>query len=115
MSLTRDQILSANDRKVIAVDIPEWGGQVYVRSLNAREALKHDAELKALSEQQAETEAVLAAQLATYLCDENGSLMFTKEQASGLLDRNPVALKRIVKAGMVANGFEDPEQIKEKS
>lgn len=32
--LTREQIKSVDDRKVEAVEVPEWGGTVYVRGLS---------------------------------------------------------------------------------
>ena len=34
MSLTKDQILQANDRQLITVDCPEWGGDVCMLPLS---------------------------------------------------------------------------------
>ena len=43
MSLSRQNILEADDLKRRSVRVPEWGGEVYVRELTAMEAVVFDA------------------------------------------------------------------------
>ena len=38
MALSRDQILAANDRAIVTVAVPEWGGDVLLRPLSAHES-----------------------------------------------------------------------------
>ena len=39
--LTRDQILGANDTKREKVNVPEWGGDLWVQSLNGHEKARY--------------------------------------------------------------------------
>jgi len=47
MTLTRDAILAANDTKLVPVEIPEWGGTVYVRPMTGAERDSYDMEMVA--------------------------------------------------------------------
>lgn len=39
MSLNRDDIVKANDRKLIEVDVPEWGGSVFLGKMSLSDLL----------------------------------------------------------------------------
>jgi hypothetical protein len=95
-TLTKDAILSANDLPREAVEIPEWGGTVYVRALNGdeRDAL----------ERMVTTDKVSRAAIAA-LCvvDESGKRLFSSDDLPALAAKHGGALERIVNAAMRFN------------
>lgn len=111
MALTAADILGANDRKVVIVPVPEWGGAVYVRSLSTDEALNLEQTMRPLEERR----DIMACQLAAFLCDEEGTVLFASHQeALPVLNRAPSVLRRVVAAGMTVNGMGSLEDAKEK-
>src|SRR5688572_17981670 len=45
MSLTKEQILAADDRPTVPVETPEWGGTVYLRVISAMERDVYESEI----------------------------------------------------------------------
>lgn len=77
MGLTRDQILAApKDRKPVRIEVPEWGGDVFVRRLSAAQALD-------LTDHQSQRDLVFEVILQT-ICDEDGALMFSADDRTFL-------------------------------
>lgn len=92
--LTRDLILRATDIKNTRLDVPEWGGSVFVRGMNA---LQRDTMMKAIDPKQ---EPVPDSQLKAYLCahcivDDAGNSLFSDADIELLQQKNPVALDRV--------------------
>lgn len=102
------QILAANDRRVQAVEVPEWGGPVFVRSLSLREVFEFEREVKAAADDLARATAV---QLAFYLGDEAGARLLTADEAAPLMDRNPLVIRRIIDAAQALNGLGAREDV----
>lgn len=113
--LTRDQILGMADLRIEAVDVPEWGGVVYVRNLNgkgrdlfegSRVKLKSDNKSVELSYDN--TRARLVALSA---CDASGVLLFTEADVLALGEKNASALDRIFDVAQRLSGLrpEDAE------
>jgi len=104
MSLTLEAIRECEDRPAREVDVPEWGGVVYVRELSALDAQKarefHDKP------------NMLALYAALLVCDGDGQPLFTQDDAAWLQDKNANVLGRIVQAGRVFNSIGD-DQAKE--
>lgn len=114
MSL-RDQIKAANRRKLIPVVIPEWGGlTVYVRTLSVSESL---ALVDLSTEAKGNKKQLLAIQMASFLCDKDGTPAFTVAEARAeLVDQGFAApLARIVEAAVRENGLGSEEDVREKS
>lgn len=108
MSLTIEQILAAQDSNVEPVKVPEWGGTVYVRRMSAATSIDHVVAVRAIEGGDAEkARARLAANLAAFLCDENGKSLATIEQARQLVDKSAAAVMRIVEAGSRLNATDD--------
>jgi hypothetical protein len=100
MTLSRDQILAARDFATATVPVPEWGGDVLVRTMNVRQALA----LTEFTKRDGVTGADLAARvLADTVCDDAGTLLFTEEDAAGLLEKNAAPLMRVFEAAMGLN------------
>jgi hypothetical protein len=85
--LTREQILSAPiPRK--EVEVPEWGGSVWVRALSGAERLN----LSRL----AESGELTGAHLVTWATvDANGARLFTDEDVTALLGTHGQVLERL--------------------
>jgi hypothetical protein len=111
MGLTAADILGAKDRKIVAVDVPEWGGTVHVRSLSTAEAFNLEQTMRPFEDRR----DIMACQLAAFLCDEAGTALFASyQEALPVLDRSPAVLRRVVSAGMTVNGMGSLEDAKEK-
>lgn len=98
-NITRDQLLGlASAPAVHAVDIPELGGQVWIRPLTVGQVLE-------LSKGGATTDAeALPRMIVMVVCDETGRRLFTAEDLPALADL-PVALAgRIMQAIQAFSG-----------
>lgn len=96
--LTRDNILQAQDTPLVPVNVPEWGGTVYIRAMSL-------AALKALTDRIKsrggdENAAFVVANVAM---DQDGNRLFTDEDEAALKARSVKALNRIVAAFNDAN------------
>jgi hypothetical protein len=93
--LTRESILASNDRPLQPVEVPEWGGTVYVPKLSLTEA----ASFSKLTDDQ-KGGGVLAARI---IVDAAGKRIFTDEDAPKLADKSAVAIGRVIEAFTQAN------------
>jgi hypothetical protein len=84
--LTAADIIAANDRKRELVEIPEWGGSVYVQEISAADA-------EAIAEN-----ASVVEFCAMCICDEKGKLLFSKDQVEELGKKSPKALEKVMRA-----------------
>jgi hypothetical protein len=106
VSLTREQILAARnreDRRPIKVTVPEWGGDVYLRVLTVADQIDLAEGVKP-----AETPIQV---LLLCLVDENGTRIFTDEDADELAKEEfPVVLRLFGEAaklnGLTSNELE---------
>jgi hypothetical protein len=108
MVLTASQIFEADDIQRIEVEIPEWGGSVYVRTLTGAERDKFEASMLD-AEGRAERVANLRARLAVLVCcDADGKRIFsTDETAVPLGKKSAAALDRIWDAARTLNRMDD--------
>lgn len=107
-TLTAADILGADDRRIEVVDVPEWGGRVYVRSMMGDERDAFDA--AGVNESgDGDRDAYLANYRARLVsatcCDETGKLLFTPHQVAAVGRKNSAALNRVVRAAQRLNGM----------
>ncbi len=100
MSLTKDQILKADDLKKEEVDVSEWwGGSVYVSEMSADardEFEQYMAEQYRASKDKDSRFPHIRAQLAAWtVTDENGNRLFSFEDALSLGRKNAKPLDKI--------------------
>jgi hypothetical protein len=88
--LSASQILAADDFKIEPVDVPEWGGTVYVRVLRGTD---RDQFEESLSKEK--DKPFRCRFLVMTLCDERGSLLFKQEQIAALGEKSSVVLNRV--------------------
>lgn len=88
MALNREQILAAEDLPLQEVEVPEWGGTVYVRGMNG-------AERAELEEMDVRGAKLRPAMVMLCSCLEDGSRLFTPEDMPGLEKKSATALQRV--------------------
>lgn len=88
--LTASQILAANDTKIEAVDVPEWGGTVYVRVLRGTDRDRFEEWVN-----KEKDKSVRCRFLVSALCDDKGSLLFTPGQVEALNEKSGDVLSRV--------------------
>lgn len=103
--VTAADILGAEDRRIQRVEVPEWGGHVYVRSLSGMEKELFSEAVNVVRHGKTEVNDVglRARYLAVALCDEHKQPLFTLDQVEALNTRNTVVLDRVWKAALELN------------
>lgn len=117
--LTREQILEAQDLQKELVEVPEWGGAVYVRALTGTE---RDAFEQSMIEMRTvrrgrreETVRELRLQnlrarlCAMTICDENGNRLFTDADIQLLGQKSASALNRVFEVAQRLSGLRDED------
>lgn len=89
MALSRQQILTADDRKYATIDVPEWGGTVRLRSMDAASLLDYQEKVKARPD---DINALVTHSLVRCVVDDVGELLFTETDVELLLKKNPAVL-----------------------
>jgi len=109
--LNRDDILKADDIQTERVNVPEWGGDVFVKGTTGREfsnlqnqIIKRKGSQQTLNLENIQTKLVI---LCTY--DEDGNKMFTKHDEDALTGKSSSALQRIFKVAQNLSGLGDDE------
>ena len=90
--LSKSQILAASDGKIELCPVPEWGGDVYLRSLKGWERDQFDED----QQKQKSVVHFRAKLVARSMCDGSGnSLGFTDAEILLLSEKNAAVLDRI--------------------
>lgn len=103
--LSREAILGAVDLKTVPVQVPEWGGTVYVRSLSGRE--REQIEYRQVEDRQSKDPKrnFRGLILAFCLSDAAGKPLFTAADAEMLGAKAAKAVERVFEAALKLNGF----------
>jgi hypothetical protein len=115
--LGRDAILDADDRKYDAVDCPEWGGKVRVRSLTGTQRDAYEGSL--IEGRGADRKMNLANARAKMVVlavvDGEGRQLFTADDVRALGRKNAAPIERIFDAARRLSGMseEDVEKLTE--
>lgn len=108
MYLSKEQILAAQDRRYVEVDVPEWGGKVRLASFDADQALLHSELLRKRREGLAGPNPI-SAMLAASIVDEKGNRMFSDKEMDAFGRKSPAVLSRLVTKLRELNDSEDEE------
>ena len=105
--LSRDAILSASDLRPEAVEVPEWGGSVYVRMLTGAE---RDAFEQSIVQGKGKTrktvmENIRARLCVLCLCDQAGLRIFGDDDIDALGEKSAAALDRCFAVAQRVNGL----------
>jgi len=94
--MTKDEILGADDLQKQFVDVPEWGGGVWVRNLMGNKRDAFEALVLARKTGEALMAGGLRAQFCAWtICDEDGGLLFSEDDVEKLGQKSGVALDRV--------------------
>lgn len=103
--LNRDDILGANDLQRDRVRVPEWSGEIYVRTLSLEERLQFEAQITDARDSAAGAHRVLVLVAAT-ACDETGTLLFSFEDVASLRKKSWNAVQRVFRAAVKLNAMQ---------
>ena len=107
MILSADQILQADDLPKETVEVPEWGGDVIVRTLTGRERDRYEQSLFEIKGKQIQQnyENARAKLCALCMIDEEGKRLFSDAQVVELGNKSSAAIDRIYAVASRMNGF----------
>jgi hypothetical protein len=116
MALTKDQILAADDMGLLKVEVPEWGGEVYIRvfMVGERDSYERMVQLSRLSAGGGVLPVNGRSELLwRVLCDEKGSLMFSVDDVEVLSKKSGAVMGRLFDMAMKHNYLreEDVQQL----
>ena len=109
--LSRDSILEADDSVMELVDVPEWGGSVYVRGIGARERDKYENEcLEGRGKNREFAIKNVRARLCVLaVCNEAGERLFKDTDANRLGQKSAAAVDRVFDVAQRLGGFTDAD------
>lgn len=115
MSLTAEQILAADDRPIEELEVPEWGGSVFIRTMSGdeRDSFEADMVQNRSGDPSRDIRGFRAKLAAHVLCDESGSRLFTDAQIKELGAKSAAALDRVMMKAQSVNRMsnEDIEEL----
>lgn len=104
MALTRQQILDADDRQTIMLDVPEWGGFVKLRTIDGTERGRLEYDVQGPTGKSATSFAALKARVvALTVVDDDGAQLFTPADIPLLNAKSGAAIDRVFEAACKLN------------
>ena len=101
MALTKEQILEAQDIQREEVEVPEWGGTVYVKALTADERDKLESAMVEWGRdgkpRSMKIEGFRLRLAAMSICDEDGGRLFGDNEVTKLGKKSSAALERVLR------------------
>ena len=114
-TLSRDQILSAQDVQIERVFVPEWGGEVLVRGLRGFERDEIEASMIARvgKDWRLNIHNLRAKLVAMSVVDEHGNRIFSDSDVDALGKKSAAALQRVFEVAQRLSGLsaEDVEAL----
>lgn len=101
--LTKEAILSADDLPRERVNVPEWGGDVFVRTMTGTDRDAFEASL--IGNKDGRMENVRARLVSLTLCNEIGTRIFGDDDIAALGTKSAKALDRVFAVAQRLNGI----------
>lgn len=119
--LNKQDILQARDVVKEMLEVPEWGGTIYIRSISAaergliEEGAARFKESKGKNDTFARTFTVKMVSMS--VCDENGQRLFEDKDIALLQQKNAAVISRIAEVAQRLSGFskQDLEELEKNS
>lgn len=105
--LTKELVLGANDRPLEKVEVPQWGGHVYVRTMSARE--RDRFETSWTGDKSKDFDNLRARMAVATVCDKEGQLLFSPEDAEALGQKSAQALDVLAEVMQRLNGISNAD------
>jgi hypothetical protein len=111
--LTKSQILAANDKKLVEIELNgegEWGGSVMIRVMSGSERDRFESDFVGGNKT---VENVRAKLVAKCVCDAEGVRLFSEEEVPQLGEKSAAVLDKLFSACMRHNRFtkEDVDEL----
>ncbi len=106
--LTRAALLAADDRELRRVDVPEWGGALFIRTLTGKE--RDDYTFFVQSKERGgrvDSRGLRARLLCVTLCDAEGKALLSLTDAEALLTKSARPIERLFDVALALNGLSD--------
>lgn len=117
--LTKEQIINADDLKTEVVPVPEWGGEVIVRTMTGAAKDAYECSIIEFEGGKAtqNLQNIRAKLLAATLVDEAGNLLFSDKEVTTLGKKSAAALDRVFAVAQRLNAVtqQDLEALAKKS
>jgi hypothetical protein len=109
--LSKDMILKADDLVTEEVSVPEWGGEVLLKSLTGtqRDAFEDSTVDQRGQNQKMNLVNLRARLLSLCIVDENGRRMFTDVDVFELGGKNAKVLEKLFDKARSMNGMSDDD------
>lgn len=114
--LGKDQILSAEDLNRELVEVPEWGGSVYVQAMSGVERDAYEASIIEINEDakgnvttKRRMENLRAKMVARCMVGEDGERLFDESEIEALGAKSAKALDRVFSVAQKLNGVSDKD------
>jgi len=107
MALSKEQILSADDLGLLEVQVPEWGGSVFIRvmTVGERDAYENDWVVnKGKGVDDFRTKF-----LARCICDASGTRLFSDAEIPVLSKKSAKVMSRLWQKAMEHNALSDKD------
>ena len=105
MALTKDQIIAADDMGLLEVEVPEWGGSVFIRVMSVGERDSYENEW--IANKNKGVQNFRSKFLQRVLCDEKGELLFSNDETELIAKKSARATTRVWEAAMKHNALTD--------
>lgn len=103
--LNKKAILAANDLDIEIVNVPQWGGEVGVRGLTARERDKFEASIGSA----VNLDNLRARLVVLTLCDADGSRLLEDKDANQLGTKNAQIVDMLFDVARKMSGMTDAD------
>jgi hypothetical protein len=114
MALTAEQIIAASDIETEAVDVPEWGGKVFIHGLSAIEVDRYNRSLVVMDGKGNTTvgrlDNVRASLVVRCLVDENGERLFDDQHARELGKKSSAVIQRLWEVARRLSRMDDTQE-----
>jgi len=109
--LNAEDILAARKPAPELVEVPEWGGSVYVKGTNGKEFSDLQSQIiqRKGNTQSVNLENIQAKLCAVCLCDADGNRLFKQKDVEVLAELSSAALQRVFKVAQRLSGLGDDE------
>lgn len=121
MALTKQDILKVKDSVLERVDVPEWNGEVFLRSITASERGQIEAAAASFRESKGKDSSFARTFtvkiVALSLCDESGARLFSDDEVAQLGQKNARVIARLAEQAQRLSGFskEDLDELEKNS
>jgi hypothetical protein len=111
--LTKELIKNANDVKMELVEVPEWGGKMYIKSLSAIEREELRKEIGEGSDKEMDLVKVQMKMLSLTIVGEDKTRLFNEDDMLWLKEKSAVVMDRLflISQKMAGLGADATEEI----